>query len=100
MRAKEDGVKLLGVDVGFSTRRATTAIALLAGNQLHLARAGTAWESRVAQIPSDFRASVIAIDGRRFDWLYKQIATTGRLELILSKKMDMPDELWVRLRAE
>src|SRR6516165_12010361 len=45
------------------TKRATTAIALLAGNQLHLARAGTAWESRAAQIPSDFRASVIAIDG-------------------------------------
>ena len=40
-----------------------TAIALLAGNQLHLARAGTTWESRAAQIPSDFRASVIAIDG-------------------------------------
>src|SRR6516225_6465242 len=45
------------------TRRATTAIALLDGNQLHLARVGTTWESRAAQIPSDFRASVIAIDG-------------------------------------
>ena len=56
-------MKLYGVDVGFSTRGATTAIALLNGNQLHLARAGTAWESRAAQIPSDFRASVIAIDG-------------------------------------
>jgi hypothetical protein len=56
-------VKLLGVDVGFSVRRATTATALLDGNRLHLARAGTAWESRAAQIPSDFRASVIAIDG-------------------------------------
>src|SRR5215831_6136719 len=63
MRARKAEVKLLGVDVGFSTRRATTAIALLDGNQLHLARAGTAWESRAAQIPSDYRASVIAIDG-------------------------------------
>ena len=34
------------------------------------------------------------------DWLYEQIAATGRLELILSKKLDMPDEFWVRLRAE
>jgi hypothetical protein len=199
MLPKEDGVKLLGVDVGFSTRRATTAIALLNGNQLHLARAGTAWESRAAQIPSDFRASVIAIDGpllpqgadnhlyrlcealfirspfhnrckpglshwgfglqlrrasaeacaqfsqlvasslernknvryggpvaeafpnaflavlipevellsaprlkrgRRFDWLYEQIAATGKLELMLSKNLHMPDELWLRLRVE
>jgi hypothetical protein len=63
MLPREDVMKLLGVDVGFSTNRATTAIALLDGNRLHLARAGTAWESRAAQIPSDFRASVIAIDG-------------------------------------
>jgi hypothetical protein len=192
-------MKLLGADVGFSSRRATTAIALLDGNQLHLARTGTAWERRVAQIPNDFRASVIAIDGPllprgadnhihrvceaafihspfhnrckpglshwgfglqlrrasaeacaqfsqlltsslesdrnvhydgpiveafpnaflavlipevellsapklkrggRFDWLYDQIATTGRLELILSKRLDTPDALWARLRAE
>jgi hypothetical protein len=38
--------------------------------------------------------------GRRFDWLYEQTAMTGRLELILSKKLDMPDALWARLRAE
>jgi hypothetical protein len=192
-------MKLLGVDVGFSTKRATTAIALLDGNQFHVARAGTTWESRAAQIPRDFRASVIAIDGpllprgvdnhiyrlceavfirspfhnrckpglshwgfglqlrrasteayaqfsklltsalerdksvyyggpiveafpnaflavlipevelvsgpklkrgRRFDWLYEQIATNGRLELIMSKKLDMPAELWLRLRTE
>jgi hypothetical protein len=196
---KQDAVKLLGVDVGFSTKRATTAMALLDGDQLHLARAGTTWESRAAQISSDFRASVIAIDGpllpqgaanhihrlceavfirspfhnrckpglshwgfglqlrrasaeacaqfsrlltsalgshknvhygspiveafpnaflavlipevelvsapklkrgRRFDWLYEQTATTGKLELILSKKLDLPDKLWVRLRTE
>ena len=56
-------VKFLGVHVGFSTRRATTAIALLDANHLHLAHAGTAWESRASQIPGGFRASVIAIDG-------------------------------------
>jgi len=55
--------KLLGVDVGFSTKRSTTAIAVLDGNEIHLVRAGTAWESRVAQIPSGFRATFIAIDG-------------------------------------
>ena len=37
--------------------------------------------------------------GRRFDWLYKQIATTGRLELILSKNLDMPDEFWHRAKV-
>jgi predicted nuclease with RNAse H fold len=57
------GAKLLGVDVGFSTKRSTTAIAVLDGDQIHLARAGTDWESRVSQIPSGFRATVIAIDG-------------------------------------
>jgi hypothetical protein len=51
------------VDVGFSTNRATTAIALLDGDELHLVRAGTTWESRAAQIPGDYRASFIAIDG-------------------------------------
>jgi hypothetical protein len=63
MLAEEECVKLQGVDVGFSTSRATTAIALLDGDRLHLARVGTTWGSRAAQIPSDFRASVIAIDG-------------------------------------
>jgi len=192
-------VKLLGVDVGFSGKPGTTAIALLDGDQVHLARVGTSWESRAAQIPNDFRASVIALDGpllprgadnhihrwcesvfvhapfhnrckpglshwgfglqlrqatavayaqfdqilasspqnhqnihyagpmveafpnaffavlipepelmsgpklrrrRRFDWLYEQIATTGRLELTLSKKLRMPEQFWGHLRAE
>jgi hypothetical protein len=48
MLPKEDAAKLLGVDVGFSAKRATTAIALLDGNQLHVGRAGTKWESRAA----------------------------------------------------
>src|SRR5262245_43802601 len=101
MRAKEDGVKLLGVDVGFSTRRATTAIALLNGNQLHLARAGTANAFLAVLISEVELLSAPRLKrGRRFDWLYERIATTGRLELILSKELDMPDELWLRLRAE
>jgi len=32
--------------------------------------------------------------GRRFDWLYEQMATTGRLQSILSEKLDMPDDFW------
>jgi hypothetical protein len=56
MLAEKYGQKLLGVDVGFSTKRSTTAIAVLDGNEIHLARAGTGWESRAAQIPNDFRA--------------------------------------------
>jgi hypothetical protein len=198
-RIFDAAVKLLGVEVGFSTRRATTAIAILDGNQLNLARAGTTWKRREAQIPGDFRASVIAIDGpllpqrsedrihrvceavfihspfhnrckpglshwgfglllrrasseacaqfsqlltsslednknvhrggpiveafpnaflamlipesellaaprlkrgQRFDWLYEQTATTRALERVLSKTLNLPDELWVRLRTE
>jgi hypothetical protein len=40
--------------LGFSTKRSTTAIAVLDGDEIHLARAGTAWESRVSHIPSGF----------------------------------------------
>ena len=38
--------------------------------------------------------------GRRFDWLYDQTATTGRLESALSIQLDMPDNFWIRLRVE
>ena len=38
--------------------------------------------------------------GQRFDWLYEQIATTARLESILSKSLGLPDRFWVRLRTE
>jgi len=38
--------------------------------------------------------------GRRFDWLYERIVTTGRLESVLSKDLDLPDEVWQRLRSE
>jgi hypothetical protein len=30
--------------------------------------------------------------GQRFDWLYEHIVTSGRLESVLSKNLDMPDE--------
>ena len=56
MLAEKYAPKHLGVDVGFSTKRSTTAIAVLDGNEIHLVRAGTAWEDRVSQIPSGFRA--------------------------------------------
>jgi hypothetical protein len=54
---------LMGIDVGFSKSRQTTAIACLDGDQLTLQRAGTTWESREAKIPKGFHPSFIAIDG-------------------------------------
>jgi hypothetical protein len=56
-------MKLMGVDVGFSTSRDTTAIAFLDSDRFGVERAGTTWESREAQIPRDFRPTVIALDG-------------------------------------
>jgi hypothetical protein len=38
--------------------------------------------------------------GRRFDWLYKRMVTTGRLKLLLSESLDLPDVVWHRLRTE
>jgi hypothetical protein len=38
--------------------------------------------------------------GRRFDWLYEQVVTTGRLESMFSQDLEMPDEFWLRLRSE
>jgi hypothetical protein len=57
-------VKLVGLDVEFSTSRATTAIAFLDGDQVGLVRTGTKWESREAQIRRDFHPSVIALELR------------------------------------
>jgi|ERR1700674_1109531 hypothetical protein len=53
----------MGIDVGFSTTRATTGIACLDGDQLCIVRTGTAWESREARIPRGFQPTVIALDG-------------------------------------
>ena len=63
MHDEKTEARLLGVDVGFSAKRPTTGIAALDAGKIHLARAGTSWESRVSQIPDGFRPSVIAIDG-------------------------------------
>ena len=38
--------------------------------------------------------------GRRFDWLYERIVTTGRLESLLSRNLDLPDVVWASLRSE
>jgi predicted nuclease with RNAse H fold len=38
--------------------------------------------------------------GRRFDWLYEQTATTGRLESILAARLGLPHEVWHRVRTE
>ena len=56
-------MKLLGVDIGFSTTRDTTAIAFLDGDHFGVERAGSKWERREARVPRDFRPSVIAFDG-------------------------------------
>ena len=33
-------------------------------------------------------------------WLYDQMVTTGRLESLLSRNLDLPDVVWNRLRSE
>ena len=38
--------------------------------------------------------------GRRFDWLYEQMVTTGRLESGAVRNLDLPDVVWHRLRSE
>jgi hypothetical protein len=192
-------MKLLGVDIGFSEKRRSTAIACLNGDELTSWLARTDLESRTSKIPDGFRASVIALDGpllpagapetirrpceaafirapfhkrckpglshwglglmlrnatgvaftqfcrfveipeldvsdvtqngpiieafpnaflgvltpeptlrlapifkrgRRFDWLYDTTVSSGNLELKLSKELDLPAEMWRRLRVE
>jgi hypothetical protein len=38
--------------------------------------------------------------GRRFDWLYEGMVTSGRLESVLSNTLDLPHAVWDRLRSE
>jgi hypothetical protein len=38
--------------------------------------------------------------GRRFDWLYTQMVTSGRLKSLLSESLHLPDVVWHRLRTE
>jgi hypothetical protein len=56
-------MKLMGVDVGYSTTRLTTGIACLDGDQLSLVRTGTEWASRKTRIPGGFQPALIALDG-------------------------------------
>jgi hypothetical protein len=194
-------LKLMGVDVGFSATRPTTGIACLDGNELHIAKTGSQWESRASRIPRGFQPTVIAFDGpllpqgadklvprlcesafirapfhnrckpglshwgrglelrrasaeacaqftrtlsfptaetdehsvcrhghvveafpnaflgvlmqdkefrsaptlkrgQRFDWLYDRVVNTGCLEATLSRSLDLPADVWSRLRSE
>jgi hypothetical protein len=38
--------------------------------------------------------------GRRFDWLYERMVASGRLESVLSKHLELPQEVWRRLSSE
>jgi hypothetical protein len=38
--------------------------------------------------------------GRRFDWLYERMVTSGSLESVLSKVLELPQEVWRRLSSE
>jgi hypothetical protein len=58
MLDEKTGPKLLGVDVGFSAKRPTTGIAVLNGEKIHLARAGTSWESRARHACSSAGSSI------------------------------------------
>jgi len=185
-------MKLLGVDVGFSAKRATTGIAWLDGDRLGVATARTYKDDRRRKLPPDFHPSHIALDGplpplshgdarrlcehalihapfhnrckpglsdfgsglrlrreswaafeefggdlaasitreglvaeafpnaflgvmtpaeayprapkgrrgKRFDWLYDEVAATGRLARELSDLLDLPVEVCIRLRRE
>jgi hypothetical protein len=61
--AETKSVNIVGVDVGFSKKRATTGIAWLDGGRLCVSRVGTAPEQREAALPYGFQASTIAFDG-------------------------------------
>ncbi|MGH6826023.1 DUF429 domain-containing protein [Methyloceanibacter sp.] len=193
-------MKIIGVDVGFSKKRATTGIAWLDGDRLCVSRVGTAQEQREAALPHGFQASTIALDGpllppgaktsvrrscelifvhrpfhnrckpglshwgmglelrqasaeacrqferflsrssdkqraavsrngplveafpnaflgvltpegdlsgapklkrgKRFDWLYEKVVTTGKLESTLSQMLDLPTDVWRKLMSE
>lgn len=38
--------------------------------------------------------------GRRFDWLYDEMVATRKLESLLSKDLNLPNEVWQRLCSE
>jgi hypothetical protein len=38
--------------------------------------------------------------GRRFDWLYERMVTSGRLKSLLSESIDLPGVAWASLQSE
>jgi predicted nuclease with RNAse H fold len=48
----------------------------------------------------EFRSAPKLRRGQRFDWLYERAVRNERLKFILSKGLDLPDEVWRRLSAE
>jgi hypothetical protein len=56
-------MELIGLDVGFSTKRRTSAVAKWSGTRLTLGRATSSWESRAGLIGGGFMTQVTAMDG-------------------------------------
>lgn len=56
-------MQLLGIDVGFSRKRATTGVAILDGSDVVTFRVRTSWDERRKVIPPGFAPDVIALDG-------------------------------------
>jgi hypothetical protein len=56
-------MKLIGLDIGFSVARQTSAIARMTGSRLTLGRTTSSWESRAELIGSGFKSEVTAMDG-------------------------------------
>ncbi len=54
---------IVGVDVGYSKTRKSTGVACLNGDSLTLYKADMSWQDRRRNIPQDFSAEWIAIDG-------------------------------------
>jgi hypothetical protein len=56
-------MELIGLDIGFSLVRRTSAIARMSGTSLTLGRATSSWESRLELIGAGFTSQVTAMDG-------------------------------------
>jgi len=48
----------------------------------------------------EFRSTPTLKRGQRFDWLYERAVGAGRVTSTLSKRLDLPGEVWGRLAAE
>jgi hypothetical protein len=56
------------------------------------------WELLMSE--EELRSAPSLKRGRRFDWLYDRMVTGGRLESVLSKSLELPQEVWRRLSSE